>query len=145
MTTGRTVGQTEFIETIMPISPWVDSAEITSPDGQHTARIQEASEVGMGAPTSGELRLDGGPVYDSCNPSMVWSDDSKYFAVPQWTNERKQRLLVVRISPREHRYAPNIFRVLELHSFEDGVIRGVDSPVYLPGDVVVDIRELNWT
>ena len=129
----------------MPISPWAESVEVVSPDGEHVAKIEEASEVGMGAPTWGELRIDAHQVYDACNPSLVWSDDSRYIAVPQWTNERKQRLLIIRLSPRECRYAPDTFRVLELDSFNDGVIRGVDSPVYMPEDVAVDIREFCWT
>jgi len=42
------------------ISPWADQANLSRPDGKTTAAIHAAGEVGMGAPTSGRLRLSNG-------------------------------------------------------------------------------------
>src|SRR5687768_8920886 len=114
------------------ISAWDYSLHLTSPDGQITAVIDNASEVGQGAPTYGTLKLSNGLTFEGCNPSAVWSDDSKFLAVPQWTERRLQRLLVISIERATVGYAPDIFDVLELHSFSAGKIKGIDSPVYKP-------------
>ena len=54
----------------------------------------------MGAPTYGILNISNGMSYRGCNPSIVWSDDFKYLAVPQWTRERDQRLLVISLEQK---------------------------------------------
>jgi hypothetical protein len=123
-------------------SPWDSSVRASSPDGTKTASIARASEVAMGAPTSGELRLSTGPTLESCNPSIVWSDDSRFLAVPQWTPSRSQRLVVVDTETGQVRAHPATFRVLQLESFEEGTIKGIDSPVYLPVPVVLSVRTL---
>ena len=128
----------------MSISPWADNAQITSPDGRWIASIAEAGEIGMGAPTLGVLRISNGLTRPSCNPSMVWSSDSEYLAVPQWTRDRRQRLMIISVSRRASRYAPGEYRVLELESFESGVVRGVDSPAHLPTPIRVDITPMDW-
>jgi hypothetical protein len=126
------------------ISPWADQVNLSSPDGKTTAVIDDAAEVGMGAPTSGRLRLSNGLTFESCNPSLVWSSDSVYLAVPQWTPLRNQRLLIISVTRRRHGYAPGEYRVLRLESFNQGVIRGIDSPVYQPRPVRVDLADIDW-
>ncbi|HEX8196084.1 MAG TPA: hypothetical protein VF571_07850 [Pyrinomonadaceae bacterium] len=126
------------------ISPWTDSLYSTSPDGQFIATIDDAWEVGMGAPTSGILKLSNGMTFQRCNPSAVWSDDSKFLAVPEWTKERMQRLLVISMEQASVGYAPDIFRVLELHSFSRGKIKGIDSPIHKPREIEIDLSEVQW-
>ena len=55
----------------------------TTPDGQLQAEVSQADEVSMSNPTIGVLKMSGGLVLKDCNPSFVWSDDSRYLAVPQ--------------------------------------------------------------
>ena len=55
-----------------------------SPDGKMIAEIRVAREVGMSNPTAGLLELSAGMAIPNCNPSFVWSDDSRYLAVSQW-------------------------------------------------------------
>ncbi|HST52989.1 MAG TPA: hypothetical protein VLJ61_13340 [Pyrinomonadaceae bacterium] len=98
----------------------------------------------MGAPTRGRLVLSNGINVEDCNPSMVWSDDSEYLAVPQWTEDREQRLAVISMSRRKVTYAPGKFRVLELHTFSQGKIKAVDSPIYQPREVEIVMSELKW-
>jgi hypothetical protein len=65
-------------------------------DGQRAAQIDHAGEVSMGNPTSGMLCVTGGPHMERCNPSFVWSDDSRYLAVPQFSGFfGRQRLLIL--------------------------------------------------
>jgi hypothetical protein len=121
----------------MPISPWDTSVTLPSPDGRLTAAIEDAREVGMGAPTRGRLVLSNGMALADCNPSMAWSEDSRLLAVPQWvevqgSNAPGQRLAVVDPVNRRVGYAEGLYRVLEVHSFSGGVIRCVDSPAHHP-------------
>jgi len=98
----------------------------------------------MGAPTSGILNISDGMSFPGCNPSIVWSDDSQYLAVPQWTPEREQRLLVISLEQKSPGYAPSLFRVLELHSFSNGKIKGIDSPIHQPREIEIDISQVQW-
>lgn len=102
----------------------------------------------MGAPTCGVLRVSNGMRLKDSNPSFIWSADSKYLAVPEWTQLRLrglvQRLAVLSVDQREVRYAPGMFRVLELHSFEDSVIQGIDSPAHSPCSIRVPLAEFGW-
>jgi tetratricopeptide (TPR) repeat protein len=126
------------------VSPWLDKTSIASPNGKITAVIAGAQEIGMGAPTSGVLNISNGLRFEDCNPSMVWSADSEYIAVPQWTTGRRQRLMIVSVSHRLHRYAPGTYRVLRLESFENGIVTGIDSPIHLPKQIQVDIASIRW-
>ena len=99
---------------------------------------------GWAPPPPGRLRLSNGLAFESCNPYLVWSSDSEYLAVPQWTPLRNQRLLIISITRGRHGYAPGEYRVLRLESFDQGVIRGIDSPVYQPRPVRVDLPDIDW-
>jgi hypothetical protein len=54
-----------------------------SPDGKLQAEISQAYEVSMSSPTIGVLKVSNGLTIKRCNPSFIWSDDSRYLAVPQ--------------------------------------------------------------
>jgi hypothetical protein len=82
---------------------WRRFHRAASPDGKLVAQIDPAYEVSMGNPTSGTLCVSNGLHVDRCNPSFVWSDDSKFLAVPQYFNTfvvRRQRLLVISFEQR---------------------------------------------
>lgn len=120
--------------------------ECVSPDGRFKAIMDIAYEIRMGAPTAGTLLItdsaDKGRVLvrvESCNPSVVWAADSNALAVPQWTPELMQRLCIVSMSTRTVRKFDDPFSVLELHSFADGVVRGIDSPIHHPRQITVRV------
>ncbi|MFQ5810279.1 MAG: hypothetical protein ACE5JM_11725 [Armatimonadota bacterium] len=104
----------------MSVSPWDSSVEAASPDGEIVAKIEDATEVAMGALTWGRLVLSNSMFRERCNPSIVWSDDSEYVAMPQWTPDRMQRLVIISVSRRQSWYAPGTYNVLQLESFEGG-------------------------
>jgi hypothetical protein len=60
---------------------WRRSHVAVSPDGLLTATLY-GREVSMGNPTIGTLNLSNGIGIANCNPSFVWSEDSRYLAVP---------------------------------------------------------------
>ena len=130
-----------------PISPWGGPPQemLTSPDGAWKASYSNSREIAMGAPISGTLSVSNGIEIRSCNSSFVWSDDSRYLAVPQWTRSRMQLLVVVDLSGRRACYADREFSVLELHSFSEGVVAGIDSPVHRPAPVSINVRDLDWS
>jgi hypothetical protein len=78
---------------------WRRYYRAVSPDGSLVAQIDPAYEVSMGNPTSGTLCISSGLHISHCNPSFIWSDDSRYLAVPQYFYRfgifRRQRLLVI--------------------------------------------------
>ena len=78
---------------------WRSSHRAASPDGRLVAQINPAWEVSMGNPTSGILCVSNGLHIERCNPSFLWSDDSRYLAVPRYFHKlglfRRQRLLVI--------------------------------------------------
>lgn len=53
----------------------------------------------MGHPCTGTLRLSDGLIVEECNPSFIWSENSRYLAVPQWSRDLgfylRQRVLVI--------------------------------------------------
>ncbi len=125
-----------------PISPWQsETIRLESPDGRKVATLVEPGEIGMGSPTFGELKVSNGQYAEGCNPSMVWSDDSRFLAVPQWL-DRMQRLLILDTDFKRRAFAPDTYRVLELHSFNGGIVEGVDSPIHQPRRLAFDIRSL---
>lgn len=78
------------------------SFQLASPDGKISAEIRDAVEVSMSNPTIGLLVFSNGIKIEKCNPSFIWSDDSRYLAVPQYSKNwfygiGKQRLLLVDI------------------------------------------------
>lgn len=75
---------------------WRSFYRATSPDGRRVAQIDPASEMGMSNPTSGLLCVTGGLHMERCSPSFVWSDDSRYLAVPQYSPFlQRARLLII--------------------------------------------------
>jgi len=72
---------------------------LDSPDGKWAAKIFRATEVSMGNPTTGTLELSNGFELDRCNPSFIWSDDSRYLAVPRYFQRfglfRRQHLMII--------------------------------------------------
>jgi hypothetical protein len=100
----------------------------------------------MGAPTAGRLEIGDKIKLENCNPSMIWSDDSRYLAVPQWQGrDAHQRLVVLDLATGVMLFDSVEYRVLQLESFTEGVIRGVDSPIYMSVALAVEVSRLMTT
>ena len=97
--------------------------EAISPDGTMRAWM-EATEISMSNPTIGELQLSNGLRLQKCNPAFIWSDDSRFLAVPQWRFpfglQLRQRILV--LEPRQARgfMSPPLGWFLEPSTFTHG-------------------------
>jgi hypothetical protein len=84
--------------------PWRRSYKATSPDGAIVAAIDKAFEHSMSNPTVGTLRTSDGMELTQCSPAFVWSDDSRFLAVPKWCRRfgifLRQRLAIVDVVER---------------------------------------------
>jgi hypothetical protein len=104
--------------------PWRPSHTAVSPNGAVVAAIDEAFEHSMSNPTVGTLRTSDGLELPQCNPAFVWSDDSRFLAVPRWCRRfvlfRRQRLVLVDVAARAVYVAPFTHWLLLPRSFEGG-------------------------
>lgn len=92
-----------------------------SPDGHRTAQINPATEKGMSNPTSGTLCVTGGPHVENCNPSFIWSDDSRYLVVPQFHGVfKRQRILIVAFELKRIYMSNQKERYFQPESFSQG-------------------------
>jgi hypothetical protein len=70
-----------------------------APSGLRTADIAASEESSMGNPSTGVLAVSDGLRIEHCNPSFIWSGDSRFLAVPQMMHPPgwrfRVRLLVI--------------------------------------------------
>jgi hypothetical protein len=83
---------------------WRTSHRAVAPNGSLIAEIAHAMEHSMSNPTVGTLRITDGLELQKCSPAFLWSDDSRYLAVPQWhwrfVSGLRQRLVIVDVEYR---------------------------------------------
>ena len=93
----------------------------------------------MGNPTRGTLRLSSGLALDNCNPAFIWSDDSRYLAVPRYFMRfglfRRQRIAVVDTISRCVAESPETACFFQPESFKDGILTVVKEPHYTASSV----------
>jgi len=110
-----------------------------SPDGKVVAAIDSAHEVSMGNPTRGTLVLSTGLRLDGCNPSFVWSDDSRYLAVPRYVAYlglfRRQRMAIVDVLTERVFLSAETTVCFQPESFSEGVLIATREPTRRPSQV----------
>jgi len=91
-----------------------------------------AIEVSMGNPTAGQLVTESGLQLKMCSPAFIWSDDSRYLAVPQFFKHlgflRRQRLLVVDFRDRNVYQSKEIAYYFQPETFNNGVLKVTKEP-----------------
>ena len=150
-------------------SAWDYEANACSSDGKFSAKF-EGCEVAMGAPTLGELRLfvnqdlnlqnnfsnqKEGPsnlvkadntnqilLSDRATACFLFSGDSKFLAFSEWTADKMQIVKILRLADMSIKTAGKPKRVVEFLSFDDGVLKILDSPIFMPKNFTLDIRTL---
>ena len=114
-----------------------------SPDGKFIAEIKNAYEVSMSNPTSGNLHLSAGLEIEQCNPSFLWSDDSRYLAVPQFFARfglfRRQRLLLINVHDKMVIAAPVFTYYFQPSSFSNGQLVVTKNPSRSAEEIVWQI------
>lgn len=120
-------------------TPWDFSNEdenLSSPDGHHRLAYSELSEIAMGGPIGGKCFLlypdkSKLKVSDWAGGPAVWETNGRRVALPVWTMRRDQRLAVADLDARTLTIYSQKFRVLNLTTFDEGIIIGQDSPIHL--------------
>jgi len=124
---------------------WRRSHRVSSPDEKYVAAIEMAYEVSMGNPTSGLLNLSAGLKIENCNPSFLWSDNSRFLVIPQFFMRfglfRKQRLLLIDVHNRIVFVAPNFTYYFQPHSFSGGRLVVTMNPTKSAEEAVWNIPE----
>ena len=111
---------------------WRNAHRANSPDGRFVAEVDPAYEVSMGNPTLGALRLSAGLVLERCNPSYIWSEDSRYLAVPRYFFRlglfRRQRMIVIDTLMRLIHASTEIAYYFQPESFSRGQLVATKNP-----------------
>ena len=129
---------------------WRNSLQLDSPDGRMWAKITDAVEVSMGNPTTGTLETSSGLQFEHCNPSFIWSEDSRYLAVPQYSYSRfwgfgKQRLLIIDVTKNMKWQSRKIAHYIQPVSFEHDEITIEVNPFKNPTTMKYKIAEIKET
>jgi hypothetical protein len=116
-----------------------------SPDGRIVAEIAEAREVSMGNPTRGTLTLSTGFRLDGCNPSFLWSSDSRFLAVPwffnRWGVLRRQRMGLIDAASHRVFMSDETAHYFLPESFADGILIATKEPTRTKVKVQWVLRE----
>jgi len=111
---------------------WRDTFQLDSPDGKMVVKIQRATEVSMGNPTIGTLELSNGFKLGSCNPSFIWSDDSRYIAVPRYFQRfglfRRQHLVIIDVVNGSVVTSKKTACYFQPESFRNGQLIVIEEP-----------------
>jgi hypothetical protein len=127
------------------LPPWRRKYEQQSPDGKYTATIYEAWELFMSGPTYGKLFVGDMFRIEKCSPTFVWSDDSRYLAVPQWGGAwllRSERLLILDAMEKKIFVSNNKYKLIIVNSFTDGIISLTESPLKKTKEISISLEEV---
>ena len=73
---------------------------------------------------------------------FLFSDDSKFLAFSEWTADKMQIVKILRLADMSIKTDNKRKRVVEFLSFDDGVLKILDSPIFMPKNFTLDIRTL---
>ena len=73
---------------------------------------------------------------------FLFSKDSKFLAFSEWSADKMQIIKVVRLADMSIKTDNKRKRVVEFLSFDDGVLKILDSPIFMPKNYTLDIHTL---
>jgi hypothetical protein len=121
-----------------------------SSDNFHNVVYYNLNEIAIGAPIGGECYLETKDkqkirIHDWCGGPPAWEIDGKCVAIPIWTRKlfkgTVQQIGVVDTKRKELRIYLQTFTVLDLRSFDKGVIYGYDSPIHKTTTLTFDTQK----
>jgi hypothetical protein len=103
-----------------------------------TLEYSNLYEIGMGAPISGicKLNKNGGNIIIAvnCGGPALWNESGLKLAIPIWENSflrgKIQKIGIVDLEKNTLTKYKKKFRVLNLESFNNNKITGIDSPIH---------------
>ena len=79
---------------------------------------------------------------DRASACFLFSDDSKFLAFCEWSADKMQIVKIVRLADMSIKTDNKRKRVVEFLSFDVGVLKILDSPIFMPKNYTLDIRTL---
>lgn len=73
---------------------------------------------------------------------FLFSKDSKFLAFSEWTADKMQIIKILRLADMSIKTDNKRKRVVEFLSFDDGLLKILDSPIFMPKNYTLDIRTL---
>ncbi len=123
-------------------NPWNfqnSDKKLISADNIHKVVYENLKEIAMGAPIGGKcfIEKDNGQkikINNWCAGPPVWETEGQLLAIPIWTRKffkgTVQQIGIVNLITKELKIFSKTFKVLDLCSFEKGMIYGYDSPIH---------------
>ena len=133
------------------LDPWCfgnDGQNFPSPDYKQWLEYDTLSEFGQGSPVHGPcywVTANGARtlLHKRCGGPPVWDNLGCKVALPLWERHWFRgfiaRIGVLDITTAELTILAPRFRVLHLQSFDDLIVRGIDSPIWQPKDLAINI------
>lgn len=128
-------------------TPWNfanTDGNLISPNQQYKVEFGPLYEIAMGAPLGGccYLLFEGQKIklHDWVGGPIIWEETGNKLALPLWTKQRQQQLAIFDLVTFELTIFQRMYRVLHLTFFSNGQINGIDSPIYNPIDLQLDIN-----
>lgn len=130
--------------------PWNYVQYLPSPDGKFILQYCDVHELGMDGPQIGKIdvsplgyrppdRYFGGPA--------LWSQDSRYLAIPEWqfeVSDRRQVLDLLDVQELLIATSNTRFRLLCITDFAGAIVSGVDNFMREEAAVAIPIGSLSW-
>ena len=73
---------------------------------------------------------------------FLFSEDSKFLAFSEWTADKMQIIKILRLADMSIKTDNKRKRVVEFLSFDDGLLKILDSPIFMPKNYTLDIHTL---
>lgn len=130
--------------------PWSFDHEFISPDNVHRLFYYGVQEVSEGAPLGGIcewINAEGSNkrIGRLCAGPPLWHKEGKFVAIPVWTDSilsgKRQRIALLNTENSTLTVFRRVYHVCHLHLFEDKILSGIDSPLYKPKRIEIDIRK----
>jgi hypothetical protein len=133
-------------------APWDfrnDDRKVFSPTGTQKLIYRDLNEIAMGAPMGGQCYLETGDkqkikIHDWCGGPPAWDSEGDLVAIPIWTRKflgTGQKIGIVDTIKRELKIFKKTFDVLDIRSFDKGIVYGYDSPIYKTKTVAFNIEK----
>lgn len=119
---------------------------LVAPNGKHRIEYEHLYEIAMGAPLCGlcflvlenHTRIK---ISDCAGGPPIWNAESTQVCFPVWTKHREQQIVLVNLSLNTVVTFAKLFRVLEIKLFTEGILKGLDSPLYKSEDIMFNINK----
>ncbi|WP_322549141.1 hypothetical protein [Flavobacterium psychraquaticum] len=123
-------------------NPWDfqnSDKKLVSTDNIHKVVYENLNEIAMGAPIGGKCLIEKNngqkiKINDWCAGPPAWETEGQLLAIPIWTRKffkgTVQQIGIVDITTNELKIFSKTFNVLDLRSFDKGIVYGYDSPIH---------------